>query len=101
RFRGTEGHYYSNGFDVQLRPDKLGLPLRWRKPRRIFTNSMSDLFHDKVPDEYIARVFAVMALASRHTFQVLTKRHGRMRTLLSSPAFAALVDQESIAYDRS
>ncbi len=101
RWRGTEGHYFANGFDVQLRPDKLDLPLRWRRPRRIFTNSMSDLFHDKVPDEYIARVFAVMALASRHTFQVLTKRHGRMRTLLSSPAFAALVDQESIAYDRS
>ncbi|MBE5453442.1 hypothetical protein E3G52_000306 [Mycobacteroides abscessus] len=83
RWRGTPGHYYENGFDVQLRPDKLDLPLRWTKPRRIFVNSMSDLFHDKVPDDYIARVFAVMALAPRHTFQVLTKRHGRMRSLLT------------------
>ncbi|KPG19453.1 DUF5131 family protein, partial [Mycobacteroides immunogenum] len=91
RWRGTKGHYFETGFDVQLRPDKLGLPLRWTKPRRIFVNSMSDLFHDKVPDEYIARVFAVMALAPRHTFQLLTKRHGRMRSLLSSERFPGLV----------
>ena len=83
RFRGTEGHYFERGFDVQLRPDKLDQPLRWRRPRRIFVNSMSDLFHDSVPDEYIARVFAVMALAPQHTFQVLTKRHARMRSLVS------------------
>lgn len=83
RWRGTEGHYFERGFDVQLRPDKLDLPLRWRKPRRIFVNSMSDLFHDQVPDEYIARVFEVMALAPQHTFQVLTKRHARMRSLVS------------------
>ncbi|NGX09133.1 DUF5131 family protein [Mycobacteroides franklinii] len=83
RWRGTEGHYFESGFDVQLRPDKLGLPLRWTKPRKVFVNSMSDLFHDKVPDEYIARVFAVMALAPQHTFQLLTKRHGRMRSLLA------------------
>lgn len=87
RWRGTEGHYFERGFDVQLRPDKLDLPLRWTKPRRIFVNSMSDLFHDKVPDEYIARVFAVMALAPQHTFQLLTKRHGRMRTLLRDGEF--------------
>ena len=84
RWRGKPGHYFQNGFDITLRPDKLDLPLRWRKPRRIFVNSMSDLFHDKIPDEYIARVFAVMAVAHRHTFQVLTKRHGRMRSLLSN-----------------
>lgn len=84
RFRGTPGHYFERGFDVQLRPDKLDWPLRKRKPQRIFVNSMSDLFHDQVPDEYIAKVFAVMASAPRHTFQVLTKRHGRMRSLLSN-----------------
>ncbi|TXH20578.1 MAG: phage Gp37/Gp68 family protein [Mycobacterium sp.] len=89
RFRG--GPAFPNGFDVQLRPDKLDLPLRWRRPRRIFVNSMSDLFHDDVPDEYIAQVWAVMALAPRHTFQVLTKRHGRMRSLVGSGHFAGLV----------
>ena len=83
RWRGTPGHYFERGFDVQLRPDKLDQPLRWRKPRRIFVNSMSDLFHDQVPDEFIARVFAVMALAPQHTFQLLTKRHARMRSLLN------------------
>lgn len=83
RWRGTPGHYFEHGFDVQLRPDRLGLPLRWRRPRRIFVNSMSDLFHDQIPDDYIAKVFAVMAVASDHTFQLLTKRHGRMRSLLS------------------
>lgn len=72
---------------VTLHPERLAQPLRWRKPSRVFVNSMSDLFHQDVPDEYIARVFAVMALAPRHTFQVLTKRHARMRSLLSSPIF--------------
>lgn len=86
RWRGTPGHYYAAGFDVQLRPEKLDQPLRWKRPRRVFVNSMSDLFHDDVPDEYIAEVFAVMALAPQHTFQVLTKRHGRMRSLLQSEA---------------
>lgn len=87
RWRGTPGHYFENGFDVQLRPDKLEVPLRWRKPRRIFVNSMSDLFHADVPDAYIAKVFGVMALTPRHTYQVLTKRHARMRSLLNSDAF--------------
>jgi protein gp37 len=80
RWRGTPGHYFEHGFDVVLRPDKLGLPLRWRKPRRIFVNSMSDLFHDSVPDEYIARAWQVMGAASQHTYQILTKRHGRMKS---------------------
>jgi len=93
RFRGTPGHYYEQGFDVVLRPDKLDRPLRWRKPRRIFVNSMSDLFHASVPDEYIAKVFAVMAAARHHTFQVLTKRHARMRSLLSSDDFQHLFAQ--------
>lgn len=83
RWRGVPGHYFERGFDVQLREDKLRLPLSWKKPRRIFVNSMSDLFHDSVPEKYIARVFAVMAATPDHTYQVLTKRHGRMRSLLS------------------
>jgi protein gp37 len=84
RFRGVPGHPFEHGFDVQLRPEKLTLPLTWKKPRRIFVNSMSDLFHDAVPDEYIDRVFAVMAVASQHTFQVLTKRPARMRAYIAA-----------------
>ncbi len=64
--------------NVVLRPDRLDLPLRWRKPRRVFVNSMSDLFHERVPDAFIDDVFNVMAHARRHTFQVLTKRPERM-----------------------
>ena len=71
--------------DVQTHPDRLDAPLRWRKPRRVFVNSMSDLFHEDVPDEFIDRVFAVMALAPQHTFQVLTKRPERMRAWVSDP----------------
>ncbi len=81
RFAGTKA--YPNGFQVTLRPDRLGQPLRWRRPRRIFTNSMSDLFHDAIPDEYIAQVWDVMAQARQHTFQILTKRPGRMRSLMT------------------
>ncbi|MBP3087006.1 DUF5131 family protein [Mycolicibacterium fortuitum] len=80
RFDGTKA--YPNGFQVTLRPERLDQPLRWRKPRRIFVNSMSDLFHDDVPDDYIGSVFDVMARAEHHTFQILTKRHARMRSLL-------------------
>ena len=69
---------------VTLAEDKLTEPLRWRKPRRIFVDSMSDLFHDGVPDSYIDRVFAIMALAQHHTFQVLTKRPERMRAYLTA-----------------
>lgn len=82
RFRGVPGHHFERGFDLQLRPGRLEQPLRWTRPRRIFVNSMSDLFHDQVPEEFIAQVFAVMAASRRHTFQLLTKRHGRMRSLL-------------------
>lgn len=84
---------FPNRFDVvTMRDDKmLSQPLRWRRPRRIFVNSLSDLFHTDVPDEFIARVFAVMALASQHTFQLLTKRHARMRSLLSSEDFHDLL----------
>ena len=89
RFAGTKA--YPNGFDVTLRPERLDQPLRWKRPRKVFVNSMSDLFHKDVPDDYIARVFAVMALAPQHTFQVLTKRPGRMRSLLSSEDFESAV----------
>jgi protein gp37 len=82
---------FPNGFGVTLRPHKMDQPLRWTRPRRIFVNSMSDLFHAEIPDDYIAQVFAVMALAPRHTFQLLTKRHGRMRSLLSNTGFTAMV----------
>lgn len=70
---------------VRLVESVLDKPLRWRKPRRVFVNSMSDLFHESVPDEWIARIFNVMADAPQHTFQVLTKRPGRMREVLRGP----------------
>jgi len=79
--------------EVRLLPERLDQPLRWRKPRLIFVNSMSDLFHDGVPDEYVAKVFAVMAESPWHTFQVLTKRPGRMASLLNRPEFPKLVDR--------
>lgn len=69
---------YRNGFAVTLQPDLLPLPLKWNRPRRIFVNSMSDLFHDKVPIDYIRQVFNVMRRASGHTFQILTKRAERL-----------------------
>ncbi len=78
RFRGVKGHPYEQGFDLRLVPEALTIPLQWKKPRYFFVNSMSDLFHEDVPDEYIDRVFAVMALCPQHTFQVLTKRPERM-----------------------
>jgi protein gp37 len=71
--------------DIRVHPGRLGQPLKWRKPRRVFVNSMSDLFHESIPFEFIDKVFAVMALAPRHTFQVLTKRHERMEEYLARP----------------
>jgi protein gp37 len=85
RFRGHAA--FPKGFDVQIRADKVNDPLKWRKPTRVFVNSMSDLFHDEINREWIAEIFAVMATARRHTFQLLTKRHGRMRSLLNDPNF--------------
>jgi protein gp37 len=81
RFRGVEGHPYSQGFDLRLWPQRLNLPLTWKAPRRIFVNSMSDLFHEDIPDEYVERVFSVMEQASWNIFQVLTKRPRRMARL--------------------
>ena len=69
---------YSNGFKVTLHADQITLPLRWRDPRMIFVNSMSDLFHDEVPLQFIDQVFDVMAHARQHTFQILTKRPDRL-----------------------
>jgi protein gp37 len=74
---------YKKGFEVTLHPDQLTLPLRWRQPRCIFVNSMSDLFHEAVPDDYIRRVFDVMAEADWHIFQILTKRAERLATMSS------------------
>ncbi|RJP32662.1 MAG: phage Gp37/Gp68 family protein [Phycisphaerales bacterium] len=82
RFRGVRGHPYEQGFDLRLVPEKLGEPLRWTKPRMIFVNSMSDLFHEDVPDEYILACVSVMEAADWHTYQVLTKRSHRLRDLL-------------------
>ncbi|HVK77245.1 MAG TPA: phage Gp37/Gp68 family protein [Kofleriaceae bacterium] len=86
RFRGVPGHPFEHGFDLQLIPSALELPLRWRAGRRIFVNSMSDLFHDDVPAAYIRRVFGVMKRASQHQFQVLTKRAERMARLAENLA---------------
>jgi protein gp37 len=85
RFRGTAA--FPHGFDVSVRADKVNAPLKWRKPTRVFVNSMSDLFHTDVDREWIAEIFGVMAAARRHTFQLLTKRHARMRSLLNDPGF--------------
>src|SRR5436305_30713 len=89
RFRGVPGHPYEQGFDLRLVPEKLAEPLRWAKPKMIFVNSMSDLFLDTIPDEYILQVVRVMEAADWHTYQVLTKRSERMRDLLQTKLRAA------------
>jgi protein gp37 len=83
RFRGVKGHPYEQGFDLRLVPEKLTEPFLWRSPKLVFVNSMSDLFQDGVPDDYIEAVCRVMVRANWHTFQVLTKRSERLRELLS------------------
>jgi protein gp37 len=84
RWRGIPGHPFEFGFDLRLVPEKLGDPLRWSSPRKIFVNSMSDLFHEQVPDKYIVKVARVMMAANWHTYQILTKRAERMQELLKS-----------------
>jgi protein gp37 len=84
RWRGTVGHHFEQGFDLRLRPERLLQPISWRKPRTVFVNSMSDLFHEDIPEYYIRRVFEVMGEASQHVFQVLTKRDQRMLELGST-----------------
>ena len=83
RFRGVPGHPYENGFDLQLRPERLRLPLEWKRPRLIFVNSMSDLFHEEVPVEHIQKTFQTMREANWHQFQVLTKRPARAAEVAS------------------
>ena len=81
RFRGVPGHPYEQGFDLKLWPNRLILPLTWKKSKRIFVNSMSDLFHKDVPEEFIYSVFETMNAAHWHTFKILTKRPERMLEL--------------------
>lgn len=78
RWRGVPAHPYEQGFDLRLWPGRLEQPLAWRRPRTIFVNSMSDLFHEDIPSDFIAAVFDVMARADWHVFQILTKRHERL-----------------------
>lgn len=93
RFRGVKGHPYENGFDLRLVPEKLSEPLAWNQPKKVFVNSMSDLFHKDIPELFLERVAGVMEIANWHTYQVLTKRPDRMIALLRSRlAFAALFD---------
>lgn len=82
RFRGVPGHPFSTGFDLTLRPERLDQPLRWRRPRMIFVNSVSDLFHKQVTRAFIDQVFETMEAANWHTFQLLTKRSSLMRDYL-------------------
>lgn len=90
RFRGVPGHPYEQGFDLRLVPEKIAEPLLWASPKKVFVNSMSDLFHADVPTDYIRRVSRVMEAANWHVFQVLTKRADRLRELLQGElSFAA------------
>ena len=81
RWRGIPGHPYEQGFDLRLWPARLEQPLLWKRPRLIFVNSMSDLFHEDIPAAFIEEVFDVMGRARQHTFQILTKRHERLAEL--------------------
>ncbi len=102
RFRGVAGHPYEQGFDLRLWPQRLEYPLQWKRPRRIFVNSMSDLFHKDIPDAYIHAVFAIMARADWHIFQVLTKRSARLAQLAPTlpwpPHIWAGVSVETASY---
>lgn len=84
RFRGVTGHPYQQGFDMRLWPQRLELPLTWKQPRRIFVNSMSDLFHPAISDDFIHAIFDVMVRANWHVFQILTKRPKRMAEMAGS-----------------
>src|SRR6201984_755570 len=83
RFRGVRGHPFERGFDLTLRPERLLQPPEWKKPRMIFVNSMSDLFHKEVPISHISRVFDTMEKADWHIYQVLTKRSSRLRNFIN------------------
>jgi protein gp37 len=95
RFRGVKGHPYEQGFDLRLVPEKLFEPFYWRSQKLVFVNSMSDLFQDGVPDDYVKLVARVMATAQWHVYQVLTKRADRLRQMLSGELRDA-AEQENI-----
>jgi len=82
RWRGVPGHPFATGFDLTLRPERLEQPIKWKRRRMIFVNSMSDLFHKNVPRAFVDRVFDTMETADWHVFQVLTKRSSLMRDYL-------------------
>ena len=91
RFRGVAGHPFEVGFDLTLRDERLNQPLRWRRPRMIFVNSMSDLFHKEIPRQFVDKVFDVMERADWHVFQVLTKRSSLMRNYLRNRYSGSMV----------
>lgn len=84
RFRGVKGHPFRSGFDLTLRPERLLQPLEWKRPRMVFVNSMSDLFHKDIPSAFISAVFETMERANWHTYQVLTKRSSLMQRFLKA-----------------
>jgi protein gp37 len=96
RFAGSKA--FPDGFKVTMHPDRLEDPLHWRKPCRVFVNSMSDLFHPDISVHYIATVWAIMTIAKQHTFQVLTKRPQRMATMVETEGFNALVNDALSMY---
>lgn len=91
RWRGAPRHPYEQGFDLKRWPERLAVPLGWTKPRRVFVNSMSDLWHPGVPVEFIADIFAVMAVSPQHTYQALTKRPRRQQNTLNDDTFVQMV----------
>lgn len=84
RFRGVPNHPFEQGFDLRLVPEALETPKKWKKGKTIFVNSMSDLFHERIPDSYVKEVFKVMNDCPQHNFQILTKRPKRLTDLASS-----------------
>lgn len=93
RWRGVPNHPYEQGFDVKLWPERLELPLKWTKPRKIFVNSMSDWCLDEIPDAFVLDMFRTMIRADQHIYQLLTKRAPRMVRLV--PLIDALIRQET------
>lgn len=84
RFRGVPGHAFEQGFDLRLWPQRLTQPTQWKRSRRVFVNSMADLFHKKIPRKYVSDVFDVMEAADWHQYQVLTKRSSLLRSFVNS-----------------
>ncbi|MFT4096848.1 MAG: phage Gp37/Gp68 family protein [Rhodoblastus sp.] len=84
RFRGVKNHPFRTGFDLTLRPERLQQPLQWKRPRMVFVNSMSDLFHKEIPISFVSAVFDTMETANAHTYQVLTKRSSLMRQFINT-----------------